>query len=286
MKLIEIIGLEEKHAKLLGKEGVNNVEDLVPLTYYQIRKLARKIGVSVKLLDTWQEHADLMRVEGINPKLANALNLIGIDSLKELAYRNSKNTFEKLKALKKENLKVITKIPTLANIEVLIKKAKKIAEIPPKGEKVKKKPVPEKSSAPDIPTTPDYKPFEKFEKNYGKYSSEYWNNKWTKIISDLPYGGAYNYPSRQPCYDIIKQISQEVSDYDKWYRVAFAISNTFTHDIGEKYFMKLCELDGDNHNEIESKNLLVNCYETTGGDIKFQSIYHYAQELGYKPKKN
>ena len=178
MKLIEIIGLEEKHAKLLGKEGVNNVEELVPLTYNQIRKLARKIGVSVKLLDTWQEHADLMRVEGINQKLANALNLIGIDSLKELAYRNSKNTFEKLKALKKENLKVITKIPTLANIEVLIKKAKKIAEIPPKGEKVKKKPAPEKSSAPDIPTTPDYKPFEKFEKDYGKFSSEYWNNKW------------------------------------------------------------------------------------------------------------
>ncbi|GAF82204.1 unnamed protein product, partial [marine sediment metagenome] len=178
MKLIEIIGLEEKHAKLLVKEGINSVEELVPLTYNQIRKLARKIGVSVKLLDTWQEHADLMRVEGINPKLANALNLIGIDSLKELAYRNSKNTLGKLKALKKENSKVITKIPTLANIEVLIKKAKKIAGIPPKDDKVKKKPSPKKSPDPDIPTTPDYKPFEKFEKDYGNYGSEYWNIKW------------------------------------------------------------------------------------------------------------
>jgi predicted flap endonuclease-1-like 5' DNA nuclease len=184
MKLIEIIGLEEKHAKLLEKEGINSVEELIPLNYNQIRKLARKIGVSVKLLDTWQEHADLMRVEGISPKLANALNLIGIDSLKELAFRNSKSTFEKLKVLKKENLKVITKIPTLKILEDLINKAKKIAEITPKDDKVKKKPspkkksVPKESSAPDIPITSDYKPFEKFEKNYGKYSSEYWNSKW------------------------------------------------------------------------------------------------------------
>ena len=65
MKLIEIIGLEEKHAKLLVKEGINSVEELIPLTYNQIRKLARKIGISVKLLDTWQEHADLMRIKGI-----------------------------------------------------------------------------------------------------------------------------------------------------------------------------------------------------------------------------
>ena len=184
MKLIEIIGLEEKHAKMLGKEGINSVDELIPLTYNQIRKLARKIGVSVKLLDTWQEQADLMRVEGINPKLANALNLIGIDSLKELAYRNSKNTLEKLKMLKKTNPKVITKIPTITNIEVLIKNAKKIAKIPPKDDKVKKKPSPQKKPAPkrssdtDIPITPDYKPFEKFEKDYGKYNSKFWNAKW------------------------------------------------------------------------------------------------------------
>ena len=36
MKLTEIIGLEEKHAKLLEKAGIKEVEDLLPLTYYQI----------------------------------------------------------------------------------------------------------------------------------------------------------------------------------------------------------------------------------------------------------
>ncbi|MHA2180150.1 MAG: DUF4332 domain-containing protein, partial [Promethearchaeota archaeon] len=170
--------------KLLEKEGIKSVEELIPLSYTQVRKLARKIGVSVKLLDTWQEHAELMSVEGINPDLANALNLIGIDSLKELAYRNPESTLKKLKILKKENPKLIAKLPTLTLIEDMIKKAKKIAEVPPKDDKIKKKPspkkksTPKKSGAPEIPITPNYKPIEKFDKDYGKYGSEYWNKKW------------------------------------------------------------------------------------------------------------
>ena len=102
MKLTDIIGLEEKHAKLLYDAGIREIEDLLALSYYQIKQLARSIGVSVKTLDTWQEHADLMRVESISPEIANALNLIGIDSLKELAYRNAKSSLERLKKLKQD----------------------------------------------------------------------------------------------------------------------------------------------------------------------------------------
>ena len=40
MKIIEIIGIDEKNAKLLEKEGYGNVEDLLPLTVSQIKKLA------------------------------------------------------------------------------------------------------------------------------------------------------------------------------------------------------------------------------------------------------
>ncbi len=76
------------------------------------------------------------------------------------------------------------------------------------------------------------------------------------------------------------------STYDKWYRVGFAIANSFTHDIGERYFLDFCQLDGIKHNEIESKNLLINCYETTNSEISFSTIYHLAQGHGYKPKKN
>ncbi|NVM46912.1 MAG: DUF4332 domain-containing protein [Candidatus Lokiarchaeota archaeon] len=184
MKLTEIIGLEEKHARLLEKAGIKEVEDLLTLSYYQVKELARSIGVTVKALDTWQEHADLMRIQGVNPELANAINLIGIDSVKEFAYRKAKTTVEKLKELKKGNPKILAKVPTLKNVEDWISEAKNLAEVPKKGEKVKKKPAPKTKpapkgdSSPDIPITPNYKPFEIFEKDYGEFGPDYWNSKW------------------------------------------------------------------------------------------------------------
>jgi len=182
MKLTEIIGLEEKHARLLEKAGIKEVEDLLDLSYYQIKQLARSIGVTVKALDTWQEHADLMRIQGVNAEIANAINLIGIDSVKEFAYRNAKTTVEKLKELKKENPKILSKVPTLKNIEDWISEAKNLAKVPKKEDKVKKKPTPKKETTPDstIPRIPNYKPFEQFEKDYGKFGPEYWSDKWEK----------------------------------------------------------------------------------------------------------
>ncbi|TFG11348.1 MAG: DUF4332 domain-containing protein, partial [Promethearchaeota archaeon] len=180
--LTDIIGLEEKHAKLLADAGIREMEDLLALSYYQIKQLARSVGVSVKMLDGWQEHADLMRVESITPEIANALNLIGIDSLKELAYRNAKNSLEKLKKLKQDHPKVLVKIPTLKMVEEWIKSAKNIAELPSKDEEGKKKPTeeptPEGDYGSDIPIIPDYKPFDKFEKDYGEFGPDYWNKKW------------------------------------------------------------------------------------------------------------
>ena len=117
MKLTEIIGLSQKHSTLLEKAGIKQTEDLLPLTYYQIQQMARSIGVSVKTLDTWQEHADLMRIEGITPQLANAINLIGIDSVKEFARRNVKNTVSKLKQLKSEKPKILTKVPAEKEVQ-------------------------------------------------------------------------------------------------------------------------------------------------------------------------
>ncbi|MCK4379783.1 MAG: DUF4332 domain-containing protein, partial [Candidatus Lokiarchaeota archaeon] len=180
MKLTEIIGLTENHAKKLEKEGISTVEDLLPLTYNEIRKLARKIGVSVKLVDTWQEHADLMRIQGVNPEMANALNLIGIDSVKEFAYRNPKSTMEKLKLLKKDNPKALAKIPTQKNIETWIKAAKDISGAPEKkpSKKPAKKPVKKDEPTPSPLPKIDYEPIEEFKGEYGEYGPDYWNNKW------------------------------------------------------------------------------------------------------------
>jgi hypothetical protein len=63
--------------------------------------------------------------------------------------------------------------------------------------------------------------------------------------------------------------------YEKWYRVAYAISNTFTYDLGEKYFLLLCRLDGPRHDEEKSIAMLQYCYVNSKSCISFGTIKFY-----------
>ena len=179
MKLTDIIGLEQKHATLLEKAGIKEVEDLLPLTAYQIQQLARAIGVSVRTLDTWQEHADLMRIAGVTPQIANALNLVGVDSVKELARRNVKNLIVKLKQLKIDNPQALPKIPTEKNLQKWKESAASLEGAPsvPEPTKPSLEQPPDSSIPPASPDLVDIKPFEG---EYGEYGPDYWNNKWEK----------------------------------------------------------------------------------------------------------
>ena len=126
MKIIEIEGIGGKFGQRLEKGGISDIEDLIPLSRKEIKALAEKTGISEKLLDKWQEHADLMRIDGVGPEYAEALNEIGIDSVKELAQRNPENTLERIEKLDKEKPDVIRQLPTLEWIKDWIEEAKKI----------------------------------------------------------------------------------------------------------------------------------------------------------------
>lgn len=116
--------------------------------------------------------------------------------------------------------------------------------------------------------------------------------KATKRISsrDALYNpmGKNNAFHRKTLKNIIKYLTKNslsiTDSYEKWLRVAFAISNSFTFDIGVRYFNELCILDTDKYVEIECKNLLINCYENTRGEIGFNTIIHMAVETGYNYK--
>lgn len=64
-------------------------------------------------------------------------------------------------------------------------------------------------------------------------------------------------------------------DYERWYHVAYSIANTFTYDIGEKYFLALCRLDRSKHNEERSIQLLQYCYCNSREEISFSTIVFY-----------
>ncbi|WP_430408508.1 BT4734/BF3469 family protein [Kordia sp.] len=86
-----------------------------------------------------------------------------------------------------------------------------------------------------------------------------------------------------------KEISITES-FDNWFRVAMGISSTFSYDLGEKYFLNLCEQDKENHDELESINILRYCYNNRKIGIStlitFGTIIFYAKEKGFITKKD
>lgn len=70
--------------------------------------------------------------------------------------------------------------------------------------------------------------------------------------------------------------------YCDWFSVAMAIVSTFNYDLGEKYYLKLCRLDGARHNEEESISMLRYCYEHSNFEITLGTLIYLAQRKGYK----
>jgi len=126
MKIIEIEGIGEKYAKILEKEGFTEVENLIPLTWREIKELAAKTKISLKLLEKWQDQAEIMELKGVGPEYSEVLNRVGIDSIKELSYRNPQNTLDRIVKFDKEQPDVIRKIPRVEDINGWVSQAKEM----------------------------------------------------------------------------------------------------------------------------------------------------------------
>ena len=94
--------------------------------------------------------------------------------------------------------------------------------------------------------------------------------------------------SRRIIVSIIKYLTKRnlsiTSTYDEWLRVGFAIASTFNYDLGLKYYLELCKLDGIKYDEEESIKKLKECYIHGSGDIKLGTIIEMAQKKGYQYK--
>jgi predicted flap endonuclease-1-like 5' DNA nuclease len=97
-RLIEIIGIGEVYAQKLNEVGLKYTDEYLKATAkrYDRLKLAEKTGISAKLLLTWANHVDLMRIMGVGPKQSNWLEAVGVDSMKELGHRVVTNLYPRL----------------------------------------------------------------------------------------------------------------------------------------------------------------------------------------------
>lgn len=72
------------------------------------------------------------------------------------------------------------------------------------------------------------------------------------------------------------------NSYDNWYKAGFAIASVFSYDVGLKYYLKLCELDGVGYHREKCISMLQYCYRNIRPNgITFGTLIHFAKQKGF-----
>lgn len=95
-KLEQIEGIGQKYADQLRAAGVRSSRSLLEKggTASGRQGIARKAGVSGKLVLEWVNHVDLFRIKGVGEEYADLLEEAGVDTVIELAQRNPASLYE------------------------------------------------------------------------------------------------------------------------------------------------------------------------------------------------
>ena len=123
----EIEGVGEKYAEKLIAVGIKTVEELLENCAKKSgrSKLAEETGISEKLILTWTNHADLMRINGVGGLFAELLEAAGVDTIKEFRNRVAANLQPKLEEVN-EQKHICGRVPTLSEVERMVEQAKKL----------------------------------------------------------------------------------------------------------------------------------------------------------------
>ena len=106
---------------------------------------------------------------------------------------------------------------------------------------------------------------------------------WNKLI-----GQKWEYKdyeqNKQTLYSIFRKMKRKnisiTSTFEEWVKVAYAIANSMHPAFGKEMFMKMCELDGANHDPYKSEHLLYDAYCNNKGNVHFSTIIYMATQKG------
>ena len=98
-----IEGIGPRYAEALKGAGISNIEQLLHAgaTSKGREELARKTGLSGKLILRWVNMCDLFRIKGVAGQFSELLEGAGVDTVKELRNRNAENLAEKMAEVNK-----------------------------------------------------------------------------------------------------------------------------------------------------------------------------------------
>jgi predicted flap endonuclease-1-like 5' DNA nuclease len=128
--IMDIAGIGPLMALKLKKLGIRTTGKLLEAarTAKERKSLAAKIEVDEQTVLRWANLADRMRIKGVGEPYAELLQAVGVDTVKELKYRNVGN-LAKAMADANRKRKLVRLLPSEKRIERWIAQAK---ELPPK----------------------------------------------------------------------------------------------------------------------------------------------------------
>ena len=128
-KIIDIEGIGPVYAEKLTAAGITTDGELLEKCAKPAgrKELAEATGISPKLILTWTNHCDLMRINGVGPQFSELLEAAGVDTVKELQHRVPANLTAKLEETN-EQKHLVRRVPALKEVEKMVAQAK---ELPP-----------------------------------------------------------------------------------------------------------------------------------------------------------
>ena len=124
-KLTSVEGIGAIYAGKLVSCGLMTQEQLLDFgaTPLGRQTIAEESGINPKLILNWVNRADLSRVQGVGGEYADLLGNAGVDTVTELAQRNSLSLHQKMLEIN-ETKKIVRSLPSLNQVIGWVEQAK------------------------------------------------------------------------------------------------------------------------------------------------------------------
>jgi predicted flap endonuclease-1-like 5' DNA nuclease len=126
-KIIDIEGIGDVYAEKLIAAGINTDKEMLEKCCKPAgrKALAEATGISEKLILTWSNHCDLMRIKGVGPQFSELLEAAGVDTVKEFRNRKPENLQPKLEEVNAAK-NLVRRVPSLKEVEKMVAQAKEL----------------------------------------------------------------------------------------------------------------------------------------------------------------
>ena len=123
----EISGIGPDVADRLKLAGIRTTTRLLDLAKgpKERKRLAETTGLDEKRILSWANTADRMRIKGMGREYAKVLPAVGVDTVRELKYRNPEKLAHSIAELNKKR-KMLRFLPTVSLVTRWIEHAKKL----------------------------------------------------------------------------------------------------------------------------------------------------------------